>query len=118
MTDTDPWATMQRQLNAHSHAPTRTYAVPPQTLGTIAITGSFRVYFHRLNPDGLPWCVSPDGGGWEIAVREVTINAPATAVHRPKATPDDEDGKPSAWIAVSGTLRVGPDGHASIEAAP
>lgn len=80
----------------------------------INVIGSWRVYFHRLNPEGLPWCVSPDAGGWELAVRSVAITARSDTVHRPKATPDDEDGRPSAWIAVEGLLVVSPAGYATI----
>lgn len=80
----------------------------------ITATGTWRVYFHRLNPDGLPWCVAPDAGGWEIAVAVVDIQVPSSAVYRPKTTPDDEDGRPSAWIAATGTLTVSADGRATI----
>lgn len=79
--------------------------------------GAFRVYFHRLNPEGLPWCVSPDLGGWELAVRDVEIAAQSRTIHRPKATSDEDDGRPSAWIAVAGTLTVHADGSARIEPA-
>jgi hypothetical protein len=94
-------------------------AVPRPDLGVpravaFETPGSFRVYFHRLNPEGLPWCVSPDSGAWEIAVRNVVIGTSSTAVYRPKAKPDDEDGRPSAWIAVTGTLTVCEDGLARI----
>lgn len=80
----------------------------------IRIAGTWRVYFHRLNPDGLPWCVAPDAGGWEIAVANVAIDAPSSTVYAPKATPDDEDGRPSAWIAVTGVLTVNAAGQARI----
>lgn len=92
--------------------PQRGNAVP--LLGGVNISGSWRVYFHRLNPDGLPWCVAPDAGGWEIAVRNVAIDVPCRAAYYPKAMPDDEDGRPSAWIAVTGTLTVSEDGMARI----
>jgi hypothetical protein len=78
--------------------------------------GTWRVYYHRLNPEGLPWCVSPDAGGFEIAVREVEIYASSRGVHRPKPTADDEDGRPSAWIEVTGVLEVIEDGRATIKA--
>lgn len=81
---------------------------------SLRVTGNFRVYFHRLNPDGLPWCVSPEGGGWEMAVRSVRIDAPSATVYTPKDKPDDEDGRPSAWIAVAGTLTVPETGLAVI----
>lgn len=83
----------------------------------ISCYGIWRVYFHRLNPEGLAWCVSPDDGSFEIAVRDVLIRARASTVHRPKATADDDDGRPSAWIRVEGLLTVGADGVATIEAA-
>lgn len=82
----------------------------------ITVTGPWRVYFHRLNPDGLPWCVSPDAGGWEIAVRHVDILVRCETIHRPKAKPDDEDGRPSAWIAAEGLLTINEHGTATIAA--
>lgn len=81
---------------------------------TISAVGGWRVYYHRLNPEGLPWCVSPDAGGWELVVSTVEITAPSHTVYERKATPDDEDGRPSAWIAASGRLTVGTDGRAVI----
>ena len=67
-------------------------------------TGTFRVYFNRHGAAPLVWCVATDD--FEIAVPAVFINAPISTVYRPKATPDDEDGKPSAWLEVSGTLTI------------
>lgn len=76
----------------------------------------WRVYFNRHGAAERPWCVAPDAGGWEIAVRSVGIATVAETVYRPKATPDDEDGRPSAWIAVDGYLTVLASGHATIGA--
>lgn len=77
-------------------------------------TGRWRVYFNKHGAAELPWCVAPDAGGWELAVAAVGIAAPAETVYRPKPTPDDEDGRPSAWIAIDGVLTVTRSGHASI----
>jgi hypothetical protein len=81
-----------------------------------ALAGSWRVYFNRHGAADRPWCVAPDAGGWEVAVTSVGISTVAETVYRPKATPDDEDGRPSAWIAVDGQLTVLVSGHASIGA--
>jgi len=79
-------------------------------------SGTWRVYFNRHGAVGKPWCVAPDAGGWELAVGSVGISAPAETVYRPKTTPDEDDGCPSAWIAVEGQLTVYASGHASIGA--
>lgn len=79
--------------------------------------GRFRVYFNRHGAAPLTWCVAPDdGGGWEMSVRSVEIVAPARTVYQPKIAPDEDDGRPSAWIAVDGRLTVAASGHATIEA--
>lgn len=76
--------------------------------------GKLRVYFNRHGAGELPWCVAPEVGGWEIAVRGVAISVPAWTVYQPKETPDHEDGRPSAWVACEGRLLVTPDGRAQI----
>lgn len=76
--------------------------------------GQFRIYFNRHSAGDKPWCVAPEAGGWELAVASVGIATLAETVYRPKATPDEEDGRPSAWIAVTGQLTVVLGGHASI----
>ena len=76
----------------------------PQTAMTS--TGKWRVYFNRHGAAPLMWCVSPDDGSWEIAVRSVQIATIAETIYKAKATPDEDDGKPSAWIAVEGQLTV------------
>jgi hypothetical protein len=68
--------------------------------------GRWRIYFNRHGAAGMPWCVAPDAGGWELAVGAVMLTVTAETIYRPKATPDDEDGRPSAWIAVDGKLTV------------
>jgi hypothetical protein len=82
-------------------------------------TGPLRVYFNRLSAEPMMWCVSPDSaadGTWEIAVRSVSIGPGLVAetVWRRKDTPDDEDGRPSAWVAVTGKLAIHGDGTATI----
>ena len=78
--------------------------------------GVFRVYFNRHGAAGLPWCVAPEDGSWELAVATVGILVTAIARYQPKSTPDDEDGRPSAWFEVDGRMTVRPGGHAAIEA--
>ncbi|HZJ68273.1 MAG TPA: hypothetical protein VFD36_32450 [Kofleriaceae bacterium] len=66
-------------------------------------TGTFRVYFNRHQAAPLVWCVATDD--FELAVSAVDITAPVRTVYAAgKATPDHEDGKPSAWLEVTGTL--------------
>lgn len=67
-------------------------------------TGKFRVYFNRHGAAPLVWCVAADG--WELAVAVVAIDALVVTTYQPKPTPDDEDGKPSAWLEVEGELEV------------
>jgi len=67
-------------------------------------TGTFRVHFNRHGAAPLVWSVATDD--WELAVSEVEIHGQARTVYRPKATPDDEDGKPSAWIEATGGLAI------------
>lgn len=77
----------------------------------MTITGKFRVHFNRHGAAPLVWCVSTDH--WELAVASVTLKAPVQSCYRAKATADDDDGKPSAWFEVSGTLVV-ENSHAEI----
>lgn len=67
-------------------------------------TGKMRIHFNRHGATPLVWCVATDE--WEIAVAAVTCTTVLTTMYRPKATPDDEDGKPSAWLEAEGTLTV------------
>lgn len=66
--------------------------------------GVFRVYFNRHGAAPLVWCVATEH--WELAVAAVDIRAPVRTVYVAKATPDHEDGKPSAWLEVAGTLTI------------
>jgi hypothetical protein len=76
-------------------------------------TGPMRLHFNRHGAAPLVWSVATDD--WEIAVSTVIVHASMRTVYMPKATPDDEDGKASAWLEVVGRLRV--DGSlATIEA--
>ena len=88
---------------------------------SLAFTGKLRVYFNRLGAAPMMRCVSPEFKGpdglWEIAVRSVAIGpgVQSETIWRPKETPDDEDGRPSGWIAAEGRLSVFPDGTARID---
>lgn len=87
----------------------------------LEFTGKLRVYFNRLGAAPMMWCVSPEFRGpdglWEIAVRSVSLGpgVRSETVWHPKETPDDEDGRPSGWIATEGRLTIHDDGTAAIE---
>jgi hypothetical protein len=72
----------------------------------VVSVGAFRVYFNRHGAAPLVWCIAPEDGAWELAVAAIDIRQPACTVYRPKTTPDEVDGKPSAWIAAAGRLVV------------
>lgn len=74
-------------------------AVPP-----FELRGTFRIYFNRAGAAPLVWCVATDK--WELAVAAVSIRTAAGTRYQPKATPDNEDGKPSAWIVATGVLTL------------
>lgn len=80
----------------------------------MVVHGKFRVYFNRHGAEPLMWCVAPDAGGWELAVRDIGISTHAETVYRKKETPDEDDGRPSAWFAVEGVLTVNAAGFATI----
>jgi len=79
----------------------------------LRLTGMFRIYFNRHQASPLVWCIAlegEDGPAFEIAVAEVVITAGAArTVYAPKAAPDDDDGRPSAWLEVDGVLRIDPN---------
>ena len=68
------------------------------------VTGHFRIYFNRHGAAPLVWCVATEQ--WELAVAAIDIRAPVRTVYAPKSTPDDEDGRPSAWLEVTGVLTM------------
>lgn len=70
----------------------------------MTICGTFRLHFNRHGAAPLVWCVACDD--WELAVSALEIRAPMRSIYRPKATADDDDGKPSAWLEVAGTLTI------------
>ena len=76
--------------------------------------GDWRVYFNRHGAAPLMWCVSPLDGAWEIAVQRVMICAASKTDYEPKPTADEDDGKPSAWISVTGWLDICETGYALI----
>jgi hypothetical protein len=69
-------------------------------------TGPFTIYFNRHQAVPLVWCIARPN--WEIAVSKVFINAFCeTRYDATKLTPDDEDGKPSAYLYIPfGTLSI------------
>lgn len=76
----------------------------PDTHMLVAGRGTFRVHFNRHGAAPLVWCVANDA--WELAVSSIEVLVPMRTVYRPKATADDDDGKPSAWLEVTGVLTV------------
>lgn len=78
----------------------------------MTIHGTFRIHFNRHGAAPLVWCVATDT--FELAVADLLVTASLRAVYRPKATPDDEDGRPSAWLEVTGTLTLTASGEARI----
>jgi hypothetical protein len=92
----------------------------------LSVEGRFRVYWNRHGAAPLVWCVAPVTHlagepvvvAYELAVRSVDIHTSASTVHRPKETPDDEDGQPSGWIEAAGVLTVDENGWATIRKAP
>lgn len=63
---------------------------------TFDFRGSVRLHFNRHGAAPLVWCLSTPT--CEIAVKGFTTGVPVVTVYAPKATLDDEDGKPSAWL--------------------
>lgn len=82
--------------------------------------GSFRIYFNRHGAEPFMWRVAPmrrDSThiSCEIAVTSVIItSAVVQTVYQAKDEPDDEDGKPSAWLETEGVLTVDDFGIATI----
>lgn len=89
---------------------------PRSPMSNIAFVahGTWRVYFNRHGSNGVPWCIAPDSGGWELVVVSFSIITNSKTVYRAKATPDEDDGCPSAWISATGQLTVLATGHATI----
>jgi hypothetical protein len=59
---------------------------------------ALRLHFNRHGAAPLVWCLATDN--FEIAVKGFRVYGVAIeTIYRPKETPDDEDGKPSAWLA-------------------
>jgi hypothetical protein len=79
--------------------------------------GRFRLHFNRHGAAPLVWIVAalpprvPVGTEhpeplWELALESVFVAAPIATVYRAKVTPDDDDGRPSARLEVTGVLTV------------
>lgn len=85
-------------------------------MSSVSFVGAFRVYFNRHGAAPLMWCISPLLGNWELAVQRIAIDGVcARTIYAPKETPDEDDGKPSAWIEATGLLTLHDDGSATIE---
>lgn len=70
----------------------------------MTFVGKMRLHFNRHGAAPLVWCIATEG--WELAVSEIECMVPTRTVYRSKATPDDEDGRPSAWLECEGVLMV------------
>lgn len=75
--------------------------------------GKFLLHFNRHGAAPRVWSIDiieqrggADFEGAEINVSEIVWFTPTRTVYRAKATPDDEGGKPSAWLETEGTLRI------------
>lgn len=105
----DAVADMARKIHATGATPS---SLPVRR--SFALAGTFRVYFNRHQAAPLVWCVLSERGNFEMAVAALEIDAPTRTVYRPKVTPDDEDGKPSAWLEVDGVLAVDIDNMTAV----
>lgn len=56
-----------------------------------------RLHFNKHGAAPRVWTVAC--GEFEIECKGFMSYIPLETVYRPKETPDDEDGKPSAWLA-------------------
>ncbi len=83
---------------------------------SFSMLGKWRVYFNRHGAEPLMWCISPEDGSWEIAVRDVQLATIAESVYRKKPVADEDDGRPSAWFSIEGQLTINPAGFATIGA--
>lgn len=72
----------------------------------IALKGRFRFYFNHHGAAPLVWCVAPEDGEFEIAIRGFELRVDSEAVYRKKAEADEDDGRPSGWIACTGDLEI------------
>lgn len=83
-------------------------------------SGKFKIYFATHNVAPLVWCVQLIAGTdplWEVAVRAVGFTGVVVeTMYQRNKPPDDEDGKPSAWLEATGELEVLEDGCAVIRA--
>ena len=67
--------------------------------------GQMRVSFNRHAAAPLVWSIATDD--WELNVKDVRfVGLEVRTAYRAKATPDDEDGRPSAWLECCGELFV------------
>lgn len=83
-------------------------------MADLTFTGQMRCHWNRHGAAPFHWCISV-ADAWEIAVRTIIIRCESRAVFEPKSTPDDEDGKPSAWFTCFGRLIVDEMGIATID---
>lgn len=98
----DPTLDLERRRALADKLAPGTTAAPS---GQMSARGTFRVHFNRHGAAPLVWCVATDD--WEIAVASVSlVGANVRSVYRAKSTPDDEDGKPSAWLEVTGLVTI------------
>lgn len=71
----------------------------------VVFRAAVRLHFNRHGAAPLVWNIATDD--YEIAVKGFhTEGVRIVTVYAPKATPDDEDGKPSAWLETEGLVEV------------
>lgn len=81
--------------------------------------GRMRLHFNRHSAAPLVWTIAALGERpgdsehpativvlYEIAVAGIECSTPITTHYAPKSTPDDEDGKASAWLETEGILTI------------
>lgn len=84
-------------------------------LDGLVATGWFRIYFNKHGAAPLMWCISPAAtSGWEIAVPSIVCHTTVETRYVRKLTPDEDDGKPSAWLETFGELTIDDTGNAVI----
>lgn len=82
------------------------------------LQGLFRISFNRHGAAPLVWSICPLKDGvptMDIAVRGIGLEGVRVAtVYAPKAAPDEEDGRPSAYLVAKGDLSIDEFGVALI----
>jgi hypothetical protein len=97
-------AEVARREKRRESPPARQGAAATTARQSFALAGTFRIYFNRHQAAPLVWCIATDT--FELAVAGWISEVPVHSVYINKEVPDHEDGKPSAWLEVTGVLLV------------